>query len=95
MSTKIYVSEHCGGCQEIKSALTKGNKGSLPPDVQVVSIDTDTGFKEFAKEVLDHGDGEVPSAYQDGKKCEIVYSANGSVKLKCPIGKPQTSPEDK
>ena len=95
MSTKVYVSEHCGGCQDLKDKLTKGNKGSMPSDIEVISIDTDEGFKEFSKEVLDHGNGEVPSAYKDGKKCEILYAANGGVKLKCSMEKPQVSPEEK
>ncbi len=64
--TTVFVSTNCTPCQEVKDLLRD------KPDVEVVDIETDDGFNRFVTEVLSKGDGEVPSAYQDGHPCAIM-----------------------
>lgn len=81
MGYRIYVSQHCQPCEEVKKAL----ENSVPiPDLKVIDIDTDEGFAEFAREILQKGDGAVPSAFHNGKECKIGFDQDGGLMLDCP-----------
>lgn len=86
MSVKVYVSESCSACEEIKADLAKFvEKG----EVEIISIDTETGFEEFAKEVLDKsstGEAGIPYACDGGEKCQILRGAN-KLAIRCSNGK--------
>lgn len=67
MGITVYTASGCTPCQEIRALIEK--QGG---DVEIVDIETDAGFDRFAAEVLSKGDGAVPSAYRDGKRCAIL-----------------------
>ena len=75
----IYTSPHCPPCQEIKDRLAK----IASPDIEVVDIETDEGFKRFSQAVLEKGDGAVPSAFVDGRQCKIMVTPD-DITLDCP-----------
>lgn len=81
MPIRIYTHKDCPPCKELEEKLKEAN---LPDEVEVVDIETDEGFLEFKKEVLDHRDGGVPSAYKDGKQCKIGYDEENRLVLECP-----------
>lgn len=91
MGIKIYISAHCEPCQEIKSLADRGELGE---DVQVIDVETDEGFVEFTQEVLSHGDGVVPSAYEDGQRCLLGRNEEGDFIVECPRDDPPSSPEE-
>lgn len=68
MGITIYTASSCTPCQEIKKLLDE----QKTPGVEVVDIESDEGFDRFTREVLASGDGAVPSAYRDGKRCAIL-----------------------
>lgn len=70
MGITVYTSASCTPCQEIQRLLNE--QKAQHPDVEIVDIETDAGFDRFAAEVLSKGDGAVPSAYRDGKRCAIL-----------------------
>ncbi|HUS04450.1 MAG TPA: hypothetical protein VMY79_02880 [Dehalococcoidia bacterium] len=91
---KIFISEHCLPCQQLKEIAKNGGFGD---DVEVIDIETEEGFPKIAEMEL----VEIPVAYEDGKKCAIKYS-NDNIEIKCPaenkiIGETETevSPEGK
>ena len=65
----IFTSSTCEPCQKIKELL---DQGKYEGTVELVDIDTDEGFDRFAREVLEHGDGAIPSAYREGKRCALL-----------------------
>ena len=77
-------SEGCTPCAEISKLVEEG-KFSCPDseEVDVVDINTDEGFDRFAKDVLSKSDGAVPTAYIDGKKCQIDATEDW-VFINCP-----------
>lgn len=81
---KVYTSKGCTPCQEVKDQLAEMEKQGL---VDLIELDTDEGFEMFAKEVLENGDGEVPSAYLNGKKCKILYDEDDKISIDCPDSK--------
>ncbi|MDD5510832.1 MAG: hypothetical protein PHI12_08480 [Dehalococcoidales bacterium] len=84
---KVYVSEHCGPCKEIRERVAK-----LGNDVQIVDIETDEGFADFTAAVLAKGDGAVPSAYKEGQKCKImVEEGTQDIQIVCPGDEPEIS----
>lgn len=83
MTIRIYTAKHCKPCHEVERLVREGK--FLDEDVELIDIETDKGFEKFRKEVLDFGEGGVPSAYKDGKKCLIsIDKENNSVLLDCP-----------
>jgi len=84
----LYVSEHCSPCQQIKEIAK-----TLPGDqVRIVDIETEEGFNEFVKEVLDKGDGFVPTAFKDGQQCKISIKDEDTLEFDCPETKDPESP---
>lgn len=73
---QIFVAEHCSGCKQLKEIAVNGGFGD---DVEVIDIETEEGFPKVAEMELT----EIPSAYEDGKKCAIKYS-DDNVEIKCP-----------
>lgn len=73
---QIFIGEHCSGCEQLKEIAENGGFGD---DVEVVDIETEEGFPKVAEMELT----EIPSAYEDGKKCAIKYS-DDNVEIKCP-----------
>ena len=73
---QIFVAEHCEGCQELKEIAENGGFGD---DVEVIDVATEEGFPKVAEMELT----EIPSAYEDGKRCAIKYS-DYNVEIKCP-----------
>lgn len=78
--TKVYVAAHCQPCQAIKELLEKrrflvnGDEG----EVDLIDIETEEGFKQIFP-----GLEGVPSAYRDGKKCNIQIDGE-TLLLDCP-----------
>ena len=82
MTIRIYTAKHCVPCKEVED-LIKADR--FQGKVKLIDIETDEGFEKFRKEVLDFGDGAVPSAYKDGKKCLIhIDEESNSLILECP-----------
>lgn len=75
----------CEPCEEITKLIEEGKFQSPDGDgeVDLIDITTDEGFKKFSDEILSKQDGGVPSAYLDGKKCQIVVE-DGVVHFECP-----------
>lgn len=91
MTIKVFTSKNCPPCREV-DRLIKG--GKFQGDIQIVDIETDEGFAEFRKEILDHGDGAVPSAYRDGQKCIISITEDDNLVFNCPDNETQEIPGD-
>lgn len=84
MTIRVYTAKHCKPCHEIEELIKQG-KFAGESEVELIDIETDRGFEKFRKEVLDFGDGAVPSAYRDGKKCLIrIDEENNNLLLECP-----------
>jgi len=81
MGITIFTSKNCPPCQGLEEKLKEVN---LQDEVELVDIETDDGFLKFKEEVIDHGDGAVPSAYKDGKQCKIGYDEDDRLVLDCP-----------
>lgn len=81
-SIKIYTSKNCVPCKEIHSSLN----GKNIENVEIIDIDTDEGFLDFQKNVLNDGDAFVPLAYRDGEKCHVYIDKDSNLTLDCPSG---------
>lgn len=92
MTVKIFVSEHCKPCQEIKKMVEEGR--FTAEDIELVDIETDEGFETFSREVLEHGDGAVPSAYKEGAKCKILIDEEQGLIFNCPSEQGSQQSED-
>jgi glutaredoxin len=93
MTIRIYTAKHCKPCHEVERLIKEG-KFSGGDEVELVDIETDEGFEKFRKEVLDFGDGAVPSAYKDGEKCLVrIDEENDNVLLECPTAPPSAQPD--
>jgi len=91
MTIRVYTSKTCKPCHEIEKLIKEG-KFAGETKVELIDIETDEGFEKFRKEVLDFGDGAVPSAYKDGEKCLIrVDEESDSLLIECPTGGPPSS----
>jgi len=87
MTVKVYTSKNCGPCHEIVELIKEGQfQGE--EEVELVDIETDEGFAKFTKAVLAHGDGAVPTAYKDGKKCNIRVTEDNMLVFECPTDGP-------
>lgn len=68
---RIFTSEFCPPCQELKNKLTSRELEKI----EWVDIHTDKGFKEaMAKKILG-----VPYAEKDGKRCKVLFTNNNVV----------------
>lgn len=92
MVIKVYVSKHCKPCQEVKKMVEEGRFAA--EDVELVDIETDEGFDDFSREVLEHGDAAVPSAYREGQKCKILIDEEQGLVFNCPSEQDNQQPED-
>lgn len=93
MGIKIFTGKHCGPCDDIMEIL-KSRGGVVDGEhVEVVDIETDEGFKQFKEEVLEKGDGAVPSAYKEGKRCKILITEDNDLTLNCLGETPDSSSE--
>lgn len=94
MTIKLYVSKNCTPCQDVKD-LVKEGRFTGADKVEIVDLETEEGFAEFQEKVLDKGDGGVPSAFEDGQKCEVLYSEEEDLLVfQCPTDDPASSPQD-
>lgn len=85
----------CTPCEEINKLIEAGQFQSPDTDeIDLVDITTDEGFKRFSDDILSKQDGGVPSAYMDGKKCQIIVE-DGVVHFECPSNGLPASPEQK
>ena len=73
----------CKPCTEINKLIEAGKFVSPDGEVDLVDITTDEGFDRFNKHILSKQDGAVPSAYLDGKPCQIILD-DGVVLFECP-----------
>jgi glutaredoxin len=81
MTIRIYTAKHCIPCKEVEEKIKPLGETE---QFEVIDIETDEGFEKFKKEVLDHSDGSVPSAYKDGQRCIIGFNDDGELILDCP-----------
>lgn len=85
---RVFVSEHCKPCHIVERLVKEGRfEGE---DIELVDIETNEGFAKFKQEVLDFGDGAVPSAYKEGKKCVISITEDDSLLFNCPTDPPSS-----
>jgi len=73
----------CTPCEEITRLIEEGKFVSPDGEVDLIDITTDEGFKKFSDHILSKQDGGVPSAYVDGKKCQIMVE-DEVVHFECP-----------
>ncbi len=85
MSIRVYTSENCAPCGKVKQLI---QDGKFQGEIELVDIETDEGFLKFKEEVLSLGDGAVPSAYKEGKKCIISITEDDSLLFNCPTDPP-------
>ena len=89
MTVRIYTAKHCTPCHEIAELIKKGR---ATEDVELIDIETDEGFARFTQEVLEHGEGAVPSAYRDGERCAILIDeVTKDLLIECPRDGPPAS----
>jgi len=91
MTIRVYVSKHCGPCKQVEKMI---KQGQVNEDIELIDIETDSGFEKFKAEVLEHGDGAVPSAYKDGKQCRIGFSEDETLVFECPTDDLPSSGQD-
>lgn len=84
--TKVFVSEHCAPCQEVKKLIQEKH---LEEEIELVDVNTDEGFALFYQMVLSKRDGAVPSAFKDGQECKILVGGDEVIKIECPPPPPQ------
>jgi hypothetical protein len=95
-----YTSKNgsCRPCTEINKLIETGQFHAPGAEVDLVDITTDEGYQRFFDEVLSKQDGAVPSAYLDGKKCQIILD-DGKVFIECPGEEPSnvlpSNPDEK
>lgn len=80
MAIRVYTSKNCPPCKEVDRLIKEGR---FEGEIELVDIETDEGFLKFKEEVLDFGDGAVPSAYKDGNKC-LISITDDSLLFNCP-----------
>lgn len=81
MTIRVYTSKNCPPCKEVDRLIKEGR---FEGEIELVDIESDEGFAKFKQEVLDFGDGAVPSAYKEGKKCVISITEDDSLLFNCP-----------
>jgi hypothetical protein len=84
----------CKPCEELGKLIEAGKFQSPDGEVDFVDIMTDEGFKRFSDEILSKDDGGVPSAYLNGKKCQL-FVQDEIVYFECPSNDQPSSPDEK
>ena len=79
---RIYTSKNCPPCRAIDQLI---KDGKFDDEIELVDIESDEGFLKFKSDVLDHSDGEVPSAYRNGQKCQIIVTEDDRLHFECPM----------
>jgi len=82
MTVRIYTAEHCGPCHVVERLLNEHGNTIDGEDVTLVNVESDKGFEEFKKDILDKGDAAVPSAYKNGERC-LISVENDELHLIC------------
>ena len=95
-----YTAPDCTPCEEVTRLIQEGSVDAVDiKEIEVVDIETDEGFERYNREVLSKlkGDeeGGVPSAYSEGKKCEIQIVDDTFVVFNCPTDDPTAAPSPK
>lgn len=86
MTVRVYTSKHCAPCHDVDRRV---KKGQIAEDVELIDIETEEGFLRFKEEVLDQGDGAVPSAYKGGQRCKIqIDEETDTLIFACPTDAP-------
>ncbi len=76
---KVFISDHCGPCKDIKELIEEGRFNI--EDVDLIDVATEEGFPYVAQLNID----KIPSAYKDGKPCKITYDEeNDALFIDCP-----------
>lgn len=92
MTITIYTSKNCQPCKEVERLIQEGRIGhELEDEIELVDIETDEGFAKFTEEVLQHQDGQIPSAYREGKKCAIGFDEENNLVISCSTDNPPSS----
>ena len=97
MAKIVYYTSKTGDCKpctEINKLVEAGKFVSPDGEVDLVDITTDEGFDRFNKHILSKQDGAVPSAYLDGKKCQLILE-DGMVLFECPSNEHPAGPGQK
>lgn len=90
-----YTASGCKPCEEVTRLINEGRVANSEIDeIDMVDIETDEGFERFTKEVLSKGHGAAPSAYLDGKKCQIEIHDEEIVVFNCPKDDSPASAEE-
>lgn len=77
---KVFVSETCPVCRDMRDDLAKLADGG---DVEIVSIDDEAGFDQFAAVAMkDQDEAGIPYAAAGEEKCQILRG-DGKMALKC------------
>lgn len=76
----VFTAKHCEPCHRITDLI---KQGKYEGEVELVDIETNEGFARFRAEVLERGDGAVPSAYREGTKCLILVEED-QLSFECP-----------
>lgn len=84
MAIIVFTSKNCPPCKDVDRLVKEGRFKGVG-EIELVDIESDEGFERFKKEVLDFGDGAVPSAYKEGKKCIISVTEDDNLLINCPI----------
>lgn len=80
---RIFSSPGCPPCHEVERRIVDGQIDGVP--VELVNVETENGFKRFNDE-LERSKAEtfsIPSAFHDGKQCEIRLIGDDRLKLTC------------
>ena len=90
-----YSASGCQPCEEVTRLIKEGKVDNSEIDeIDLVDIETDEGFERFTKEILSKGEGAAPSAYLDGKKCQIEIYDDQIVVFNCPKNDSPASPQE-
>ena len=94
MTIRVYTSEKCGPCEEIRKQVQDEDfQLSLGDNVEVIDIGSDDGFQQFYDDVLSKEDGEVPVAFRDGQKCHVGFDEDDKLVIECPTNDSDAFPE--
>jgi len=79
---KVFVSNHCGPCQQIKKLVEEGRFNA--EELELIDLETEEGFPYIEKLGL----SKTPSAYRGTQECRLSYDRNEPFLLiDCPDNK--------
>lgn len=81
---KIFSSPACPPCIEVEERIRDGKIDGTP--VEIVNVETDEGFADMMSTLERCGSDtiEVPSAFHNGRQCEIRVLEDSVKMLNCP-----------